>query len=124
MKQDIYGTQIREIYETTQEPLSAAEVADMIGSSKTRVYTWVQRNRGNLIAMERNDKGGVTYLYRGNPNAPSTAPTAASNPTQTDGGIEVGTELTVIGVRVVPGGGVVVRLQDEHGTMLDATLHI
>ncbi len=120
MKEDVYGPQLKELLQTSTEPLSPREMIEAVGCSPQRVYAWVKNNRANLRAMGKTSKGGVQYTWREGAGTELTiARKTRGTRRDSDAGIEVGAQLTVTRLALV-NGEVVVELTGPAGEQFHA----
>lgn len=116
MKENVYGPILERTLKESDEPLSAAQLVEMVGCSPQRVYTWIKANQRNLIESGTTMKGGTTYLWR------VSMKRAVARLEETDG-LEVGAHLTVTRMRLTA-DGMVATLMSEDGQEVQAVISL
>lgn len=110
MKKDEFGPRFEAILtERTEsgEGVTAAELAQLTGSSRQRAYGWVDNNRGRLRPVAKSEYGANRWVLAGSGEGES-------------GEIHTGARLLVRDVRWQ--GGLVLELELDDGTVLVADI--
>lgn len=119
-REDEYGPLLKQaVIDAGTEGISVGELYPKVGCSRQRAYSWVEREKANLRAVDKSSKGGVRYTWVDSSRTPRGVPTASMRGVE---GVEVGSQLTITRMRWVEGKlAMTVRAGD--GTELDiATL--
>ena len=63
MRQDEYGAAIEQALRDATGPLTAAELRQLVGCSRQRVYTWLQANENKVRPAGKDRAGGNTFVW-------------------------------------------------------------
>ena len=118
MREDIYGPQLLECFNTTDEPLTIMQAAKRVQCSRQRAYTWVEKNRHQLVSIAKARHGGMTYMARTNPHLTERRRDSGGDDS---GELTVGSLLKVSHL-ALSNGQVVLSLETATGEQVKAVL--
>lgn len=96
MRANDYGTSLEAALAASPDPLTAAELREVVGCSRQRVYTWLQSNEHRVIEAGKDRHGGTRYALRTSTPTVTTVDYAMDNGSDADDGdVGPGSTLTV-----------------------------
>jgi hypothetical protein len=91
----------------------------VVGCSKQRAYTWVEKNRHQLVGITKARHGGMTYMGRQNPALKDARPEGRNG--GGSGDLSIGSIITVSDM-VLSGGEIILTLALSNGEHVTASL--
>jgi hypothetical protein len=94
------------------------QAAELVQCSRQRAYTWVEKNRHQLVSIAKARHGGMTYLGRANPHLTERRRDGGGDGS---GELTVGSHLTVSHM-ALSNGQIVLTLETATGEQVKAVL--
>jgi hypothetical protein len=99
------------IIDAGDDGLSAAEIRELVPSSRQGIYAWVRANTRNLQPTHTSPMGGMRYRWIERPQRRAT----------NADGIEVGAQLTITRMRISD-GQLTITVETSDGEHADLTM--